>query len=495
MITVAYKDAVNLAVKAESSILLELRDHFSFDVPGAKFTPHYKSRKWDGKIYLFSPMTKNLPVGLFDYLKKFAEDNEYSIDSTRYVPIKETVSVEDVAAFCKALNPHNGSGEPIALHDYQIEAIYIALNSGRRVLLSPTASGKSLIIYCLLRWHLLKKNKQLIVVPTTSLVEQMFTDFCDYSKANEWDVAANCSKIYTGKEKSNDSNVVITTWQSARLLPDKFFEPFSVVFGDEAHLFKAKELTGVMNKLKNAPYRYGTTGTLDGTQTNKLVLEGLFGPVYKVISTRDLIDQGKISDLKIYCIQLGYTEEERNACKKATYQQEIEFLISNEKRNKFIRNLTLSMKGNTLLLYQLVEKHGQILYDMICEKIAEGRKVFFIHGKVEAAAREEVRRITEQETNAIIVASFGTFSTGTNIRNLHNVIFASPSKSRIRNLQSIGRGLRKSDTKDSCNLYDISDDLTWKARKNFTLLHMIERIKIYAEEKFIYKFVKVDLIK
>jgi len=141
----------------------------------------------------------------------------------------------------------------------------------------------------------------------------------------------------------------------------------------------------------------------------------------------------------------------------------------------------------------MVEKHGQVLYDLINSSVDENRKVFFVHGKVDADEREEVRRITEGEDGAIIIASYGTFSTGINIRNLHNIIFASPSKSRIRNLQSIGRGLRKGNNKDSATLYDIADDLSWKNWHNYTLKHFAIRVKMYNEEEFNYKIYNIRI--
>jgi len=133
------------------------------------------------------------------------------------------------------------------------------------------------------------------------------------------------------------------------------------------------------------------------------------------------------------------------------------------------------------------------LYNQIKKLSNQKRKIFFVSGETKTEDREAIRRITEKERDAIIVASYGTFSTGINIRNLHNIIFASPSKSRIRTLQSIGRGLRKGDAKVSCNLFDIGDDLTWKSKKNYTMLHMIERIKLYNEEEFKYKLEKINL--
>jgi superfamily II DNA or RNA helicase len=206
------------------------------------------------------------------------------------------------------------------------------------------------------------------------------------------------------------------------------------------------------------------------------------------------MDKGQLSDFKIKCLVLKHPDTKCEESTKWTYQEEIEYLINNEERNKFIKNLAVSLGTNTLVLYQMVEKHGKILYNVIknTEKIGE-RKVFFVHGGTDTEDREEIRRIMEIENDAIVVASFGTFSTGINIRNLHNIIFASPSKSRVRNLQSIGRGLRQSEGKTIATLYDIADDLRHKKHMNFTLRHFGERVKIYNEEKFSYKMYNIGL--
>jgi superfamily II DNA or RNA helicase len=296
-----------------------------------------------------------------------------------------------------------------------------------------------------------------------------------------------------GLDKVSDKQIIVSTWQSIYKMKKDYFDQFDVIIGDEAHLFKAKSLTTILEKMVECKYRYGLTGTLDGTQTHKLVLEGLFGPVKKVTTTKELIDNKQLADFQIKSLALSYTDEERQAVIKMTYQQEMDFIVKHEKRNRFLRNLALSQKGNTLLLFQYVDKHGRVLYDEIVKKAAEGRRVFFVHGGTDSNDREEIRAITEKSEDAIIIASYGTFSTGVNIRNLHNVIFASPSKSRVRNLQSIGRGLRKSETKTSATLYDIVDDLKWKSKRNFTLEHFLERMKIYNEEKFKIKMYKIDL--
>jgi superfamily II DNA or RNA helicase len=301
-------------------------------------------------------------------------------------------------------------------------------------------------------------------------------------------------KIYGGQEKVTNKLITISTWQSLFPLPRKYFHQFDFVIGDEAHLYKAKEITGIMTSLINTKYRIGMTGTLDGSKTHKLVLEGLFGPVRKIISAKQLMDQGYAAQLQIKCILLKHTDSLCQAAKGFTYQQEIEYLFLNENRNRFISNLALSLEGNTLVLYQYVEKHGMILHEMINNKLAgSDRKLFFVSGQTDVELRENTRAIVETETNAIIVASFGTFSTGINIRNLHNIIFASPSKARIKVLQSIGRGLRLSETKTNVTLFDIADDMRYKRRENYTLKHFAERIKIYTEEGFKFKVYKVEL--
>jgi len=485
LIKVKQKDSVYLRIDTDLSTDQEISDFFTFDVPGAKFMPLYRNRMWDGKARLYSMYTKELYVGLLPYLKDFANTLEYEME----VDVDDISEQTDVKLLTDSLRLQ-ANGKRIQIRDYQRHAVDHCIREGRSLLLSPTASGKSLIIYSLIRYHQARGRKQLIVVPTTSLVEQMYGDFEDYASADPWKVSENCHRIYGGKEKSNEWPITISTWQSIYKYPKAWFKDFDVFYGDEAHLFKAKSLTTLMNKCTNTPYRIGTTGTLDGTKTHKLVLEGTFGPVHKVTTTKKLMDDKQLATLKIICCTLNYKDAEKKDMKKKTYQEEIDWLVTNPQRNEIIRNLTIAQDGNTLLLFQFVEKHGRVLYDMLK---GEDRSVFFVHGGTDTQTREEIRALTEKEEDAIIVASYGTFSTGINIRNLHNIVFASPSKSRIRNLQSIGRGLRRGDKKVVCNLFDIGDDLSWKSHKNYTLNHLIERIKLYNEEGFNYKLVKINV--
>ena len=304
MISVEKINEVHLRVYTDPSVAQELSDFFTFEVPGARFTPAYKNRLWDGKIRLYDLHRKTLYVGLHEYLNTFAERNQYEIEYVNEVNSNTIIDINQLKEFLGWLNLQ-GRGKPIEIYDYQIEAINHALTSERCLLLSPTSSGKSLIIYSTMRWHLEHGRKCIIVVPTTSLVEQLYSDFEDYSTANKWNVSRRVQKLYSGLPKEFTSDVLITTWQSIVKQPATWFKQFDVIFGDEAHTFKAKSLTTIMEKLSVCSYRIGTTGTLDNTKVHKLVLEGVFGPVHKVISTKQLMETGRVAKLKIKALLLA----------------------------------------------------------------------------------------------------------------------------------------------------------------------------------------------
>ena len=481
---ISKKNEVYLTLNnVEPSTLQELTEFFTFEVPGAKFMPMYRNRMWDGKIRLFSPATGQIYVGLLFYIKKFCKQNSIEYTIEKDVENDRNIVRSDVRNFIRSLKPKT-KGKSIKVRDYQIQAVQHAISRNRCLLVSPTASGKSLIIYALVRYYHMMGIKTLILVPTTSLVEQMYSDFQDYG----WSSGTYCQRVYQGHDRTVTKDVVISTWQSIYKMPKKYFEHFGCVVGDEAHFFKAKSLTGIMTKLHQCKYRFGLTGTLDGTQTHQLILEGLFGPVDTVVTTKELMDKKTLANLKIKCIVLKHPPIRE----KMTYAEELEYLVTNSARNQFIIDLCRNISGNTLCLFQLVEKHGKILYEEI-SSIAKNRKVFFVYGGVDSLEREKIREIVENEKDAIIIASFGTFSTGINIRNLHNIMFASPSKSKIRVLQSIGRGLRVTKSKVGVLVFDIADDISYKERRNFTLNHFSERINIYNEQQFNYEISKVKL--
>jgi len=246
-----------------------------------------------------------------------------------------------------------------------------------------------------------------------------------------------------------------------------------------------------MTKLKECPIRIGTTGTLDGTHIHKLVIEGLFGRVFNVTSTKELMEKDLLTNLKINCLVLQYTPQEIQEIKRAPYVEEIQWLIGNEKRNSFIVDLCCNLKGNTLVLFNFVEKHGLPLFDRVKKK--SNKSCYLIYGKTQTEDRENIRQIVNKQKESILVASYGTCSTGINIKNIDNIVFTSPSKSVVRVLQSIGRGLRKSENKDKVVLYDIGDDLRYKSHRNHALRHMNDRIQIYTNERFVFKVTNIRL--
>ena len=473
---------INIQSK-EPHVHQELSDYFTFEVPEAKYlkkNPRYKY--WDGTIRLYSPATGDLYHGLMKHVQEWADEKQYNVEYEKndwYGDVTDDnkfVSPAGVKHFMDKITRSD-----ISPRAYQYNAVYEAIKYNRKLLLSPTGSGKSLMIYSIVRYYAATSKKILIVVPTTSLVEQMVSDFTDYG----WDADSFIHKIYGGKDKITDKNIIISTWQSIYKFPKRYFDDIDCVIGDEAHLFKSKSLTGIMTKLHNAKYRFGFTGTLDGSKTHKWVLEGLFGSYEQVTKTEELIKSGYLSKFRIKVLLCKHAPQHFES-----YHDEMEYLVQHVGRNNLIKNLIKDINGNTLVLFNYIEKHGEPLYKLINNNVDDARKVFFVHGATEVEDREEVRKITESESNAIIVASYGTFSTGINIKRLHNIIFASPSKSRIRNLQSIGRVLRKGEGKDIATLYDIADDI---GGQNYTLKHLNERVNIYNDENFKYEVIKVNL--
>ena len=230
-LTIQKVNEIYLKITTEPHIEYELRDRFTFEVPNKKFMPQYRSKYWDGFVHLFNMKTKRIYVGLLDKIVAFCESSGYSYsfqDNKFYGPpfeVNEMISMEGVKDYMHSITD-------LKPRDYQIEAVYDALRYNRKLLISPTASGKSLMIYSITRYFVSKGKKILLVVPTTSLVEQMFKDFQDYG----WDAENHCHRIYAGRERINTNEVTITTWQSVYKLDRNFFEEYDVVIGDEAHL-------------------------------------------------------------------------------------------------------------------------------------------------------------------------------------------------------------------------------------------------------------------
>ena len=473
---------VYLRIKTEPAIAKELSEFFTFQVPNASFMPSVRNRLWDGRIRLFNTATGKIYVGLFPYVRKFFQEQGYlPIEYGEGLWASRNIDKELIKKFVNKIS------KDLKVRDYQLDAIHHVINNDRGLILSPTGSGKSFIIYALIRHYvgLLSEKKVLVVVPTTSLVEQMYGDFADYG----WSPDEYCHRLYSGYDKNTDKKVVISTWQSIYKMPRSYFSQFGAVFIDECHLAKAKSLTGIMTKLPDCKYRIGTTGTLDGTEIHQLVLEGLFARCKQVTTTSELIRRSELANLNINCIVLDHVKDNRMT---RTYQEEMDYLSTHRLRNLFISKLVADLKGNTLVLAQYIEKQLVPLCLMVTELV--DRPVHLIYGATPTEDREKIRKLVEKSVDSsIILASYGTFSLGINIKRLHNIIFASPYKSQIKVLQSIGRGLRTAEDKNVLNVFDIVDDLSYNNKENYTLKHFSERITIYNEQGFDYDIIPITL--
>lgn len=469
-------------INAEPSIIREMSDRFTFKPEGYMFTPSYKAGIWNGEIRLVDQRTGRFPKGLVPAVIDALEVSNYkvSIKPEDFKSFSDKYEMIDVNSLKLGFEPH----------DYQIEAVQRVLDKKRQLLLSPTSSGKSLMIHMLMRTMLEHDRRVLIIVPNISLIHQLYDDFKDYAKNEDWEVSEHVQKIAEGRSKDVNLPCTVATWQSIHTIKDhSWFEQFDVVIVDECHLAKGTSITKVLEKCTNASVKVGLTGTLDGTHVNEMVLRGLFGPVYQVTKTKDLMNAGIVTELDIKTIILKHAGE----FPKLAYADELDYIVKSAKRNKFLVNLAANTKGNTLVLFQFVQKHGKVLESMMRELIPD-KEVFFVYGGVPGEERENIRKLAESRNDIIICASYATFSTGVSVRNLHNIIFASPSKGRIRVLQSIGRGLRKHESKDICTLYDIADDLRGKRKAlNHTLKHLTTRLENYYSEGFNVKCIDLNL--
>jgi superfamily II DNA or RNA helicase len=488
-LTITKVNETYFRVDADRSILQEIKEEFTFDVPGAKFSPKYKMKVWDGKISLLNLSNRLMYMGLISLLIDFCKTRDYHLTLASNMFFKNKVHSQEVIDFVDSLKIHS-NGEPLTIRPYQYAAIYAGILNKRRTLLSPTSSGKSLIIYCIIQWILqIEKGTVLLLVPTVGLVGQMYSDFQDYYNGD-----FVCQTISEGASKKVEDNIVISTWQSVFNQDAKWFNQFDGIIVDEVHTAQANSIRGIMENATDVHYRIGLTGTLNGSKTHELVITGLFGKISKIATTTELIEQGHVSPIEIKCLVMEYqNKDEQKLIKGADYQGEISYICTHEKRTNFIAKLALNTKGNTLILFNYLN-HGEAIYNKIIESASDGRKVFLINGEVTGDERNDIRAIVEKEEDAIIVASYGTTSTGTNIKRIHTIIAASPTKSVIRLLQSIGRGLRLADDKDKFVWLDIVDDFSGGTKKkNFAFLHFVERLKIYVEQGFKYKIIRLKL--
>jgi len=465
---------------------------FAFYIPNWRFHPKVRKGFWDGKIRLYDKNTCRLYIGLYKQLiEKLKELNiTYETDG-KVENVNDGPKLSDIEKYLDSMSLD------MTPWQHQIDMFKAAIHLKRLVAISPTASGKSFAYYLYIKYLIEKElhisEKILLIVPTISLVLQMQSDFIEYDKKYKT-IQNKIHTIMAGDDKNADKQIYISTWQSIYDLGIDYFSQFTVMIMDEFHMVKAQSLTVICEKMVNAEWRLGATGTLDEWKTHHIVMEGLVGKIYRITKTSTLIDKGILSPLKIYNYIFEYPKQEcelfnamrgAQGNKQLAYQMEIKYVYNHKKRNNGVCKLVSLLKQNSLVLFTRIE-HGKMLHKRISELTKGINKVFYIDGSTSAEEREDIRAQFERDSNCIGVASVQVFGVGINIKNVHNIILVAGGKSKIRILQAIGRGLRKHTSKINLNVIDIIDDLRFGKKSNFLYLHFKHRLKFYEDEKFLF---------
>lgn len=488
-ITITYHNDTYARVIADPSIKMEIGDYFCFEVENARHHPKVKGGIWDGLIRLFATRTGDLPAGLVPNLVNWGKKNGYTIEDQTVPP--SSINNDEFETWLESLQIFS-KGKPIKPHWYQKDAVRSILDSRRALIQLPTSAGKSLVIGLFSRYFFDHHNpgKVLVIVPTVSLVRQMKDDLVDYRLFDFDDILC----IKSGTERDSNAKIYVSTWQTACKQPPEWYSQFNALLTDEVHLGTGKTLSEICQGLTDCKYKTGLTGTLKDAKASLMQLIGLYGQVFKPTTTKQLMNDGQITELDIKPLHLTYPKVDLKKLGKLTYPNEIKWLITNKERNRFLARLAAaSPEMNTIILFKQLT-HGKELFRLINNLVAgTNRNVHYIAGEVKDTVREELRHIIENDKGAIIVASYGTMSTGVSINNLHRAISAHPVKSKIINLQSIGRILRKHESKSKAQWFDLIDDLRIGNRRNFAYEHALVRLRLYAREGFNFTIKKVSL--
>jgi superfamily II DNA or RNA helicase len=498
-LTIRKKNESWVSLEADSVILKAVSDYFVFKPENYQFTPKYRAKQWDGNIRLYDLVKNCFPLGLLFKLHSWCIKQKIEVIYENFD--KSNTIFDDDYIQNYALNNLKLS---FPLRDYQLDGVRIGLQERHCILLSPTATGKSAIIYTLLRLILKhnQKYKVLIVVPTIGLVDQMAGDFDDYSANTGKKFSDHCQKIYDGSKKEVTKQIIISTWQSLQNLPHTYFKQFDAILVDECHTgsLKGNVINKIVRWCTRAKYKIGCSGTLQDAKLHEYSLYALYGKVYQLTQTAKEIERGNLSPIQIYQAFLHYPKDDcreffkqRTKIKKqailsdkksgaAIFHHEIGFVNEKEYKRNFIAAICRKQKKNTLILFKRNSQFGYKLYDKFKNEFFD-RKIFLITGKTPKEDRNKVREICEKYNDAIIIAGYQIFSTGVNIKNLHNIIFGESTKSKITTLQSIGRGLRKLASKDKMQLFDIVDVLLFKKVYNIMFKHAFARLEMYEKEK------------
>lgn len=484
----------------------QLQMSFRKRVKNWRFNPQVKRKLWDGYISYIDSAGR-IPVGLWHELTEVCKEHGFAVNFENFDLFRSPYTKEEYLSWIEATSFFDKNGNKIEPRDYQINSVWLILKYKLSISEIATSAGKTLIMYMVLAFlrHKGLLNKMLIIVPNISLIIQTYEDFQDYSNK---DTTLNIQMIsgQTDKELKSDTHVVIGTFQSLVKQGNQFFESFDVVCVDEAHFTQAKSVKETLAKCKNVVYRFGLSGTLEKDDfAERLTLQAFLGPLINKVSAEFLFQNKYATPVQVKVIKLDYLDEDtkdklqqirkrRNSIDGAKILDiERKLVIESDIRLKYICNLVNKTTKNTLVLFHNVKAdYGKRIQERIIE-ISKDKDVFYVDGDTDVEKREYYKQSLEFGENKVLIASFGTFSTGISVKNIHNIVFAESFKSDKIIRQSIGRGMRLHSTKEKTNIIDIVDDFSYNGDKNFLMRHMEKRLEIYETQGFPFKIYDVKL--
>jgi superfamily II DNA or RNA helicase len=457
--------------------LAVIREHFSVEDKDQAFKRRFSvGYRPATRKYVITPQGRFEPRFIFAIIE-FLKEQHIPFNITLKDSFKDIIKTPSLEKELVKLN--------LPLRDYQEETVLSALENKSGIILLPTSAGKTLVMATLVSSILKQHNlKTLILVPNLQLVTQSYADFIEYGIAKE-DVT-----MWTGKYEP-DLNAKIFISNIQILQSEKqdlsLLKTIGLLIVDEVHVCKRSNLINKILDQIPAVYRFGLTGTLPDNNLDQWNILGKFGKIIYKKKSYDLREQNYITQVVVAVLKLFYNNLPNFSPKSATnpiqaYEEEIQFLQTNNFRNSVITKIINKVDKNTLVLVDRII-HGEELLRVLQSKT--NKNVYFVHGKVDVEEREEIRKLMEEQDDVVCIAISKIFSTGINIKNLHNIIFAAIGKAKIKIIQSIGRTLRKHSSKKRATIFDIWDNLKYGNS------HIIERMSLYDEEKIPYTVTEI----
>jgi len=478
---IVIQDEVNIKLEGlPVEIRRKIANRLKFEVPYARYMPQYKLGRWDGKVNFFGIGGTGY-VNHLDVIQQVLLENNVEIadidDQRIPVDLKFNTIEEDFWGDKTWPKGHPAEGEPIRLRDYQVEVINNFLQNPQSLQEVATGAGKTIITATLSKITE-PYGRSLVVVPNKSLVTQTEEDYI------------NCGLdvgVYFGDRKELGKTHTICTWQSLNILDKKhkdgsavlslaeFLDGVSTIIIDEVHQAKAEVLKNLLTRnLRNAPIRWGLTGTIPKEKFEFESIHASLGPVIGQVSAKELQDKGVLSQCHVNVVQLVDLPEFRD------YQSELKYLVTDKKRIEYIAKLLNGVKdsGNTLILVDRISA-GEMLQELIPDST-------FVKGDVKLKDRKDTYDEIQEATNKVIIATYGVAAVGINIPRIFNLVLIEPGKSFVRVIQSIGRGVRKAKDKDFVQIWDLTSTCKFAKR------HLTQRKKFYKEAQYPFTIEKVD---